>query len=64
MVTIAFTDDIGCALLYDFIGEIPPLASDNEYIVRVSEDDGLQVMGSLLTYLKQQLFNSLNILTK
>lgn len=42
-----FTDDIGHALLYEFVGEIPPLANDIEYIVKVRDDDGLTVIGKL-----------------
>jgi hypothetical protein len=42
----AYTDDIGCALIFSSKEEVPDLASDEEFAVEVEEDEdgGLSVV--------------------
>lgn len=42
----AYTDDLGCALLFSSKEEIPALASDEEFLAEVDEDEdgGLSVI--------------------
>ncbi|MED1790621.1 hypothetical protein P4V47_24665 [Brevibacillus laterosporus] len=41
----AYTDDLGCALIFSSKEEIPALASQEEFVIEVDEDDegGLSV---------------------